>query len=115
MEDNYEGDLFVNSPIPHLYNLSHKAGPVGLATLSDIPLVTSHGLMFDVCHRLIAESYHDKDMVDIPLREVHKMLSNGLLKNGPTQRIEKPAVLLMGPWFWIYHHWMIEALPRFGH
>jgi capsular polysaccharide biosynthesis protein len=112
LEANYESSLFVNSLIPHLYNLNHRAGPVMLATLSNISLVTPHGLMIDADHQLIAESYHNKSMVDIPLREVKNMLSQDSLLDGPTMRIEGPAVLLLGPWSWIYHHWIIEALTR---
>ena len=109
---NSDSNLFMNSQIPHLYDLEHEAGQVGLVALSDITLATPHGLLFDKKHRLIAESYHNRDMVKIPLREVQTMLSEGLLKREPSEVIELPATLLLGPWSWIYHHWLIEDLSR---
>ena len=111
-QSNPDANLFLNSPIPHLYNLVHGAGPVGLASLTDIYLATPHGLLFDSKHRLISESYHNCEMVKIPLREVQTILSAGLLESGPTQIIKDPAILMFGPWSWIYHHWIIENLSR---
>ena len=35
---NSDSNLFINSQIPHLYDLEHKAGQVGLVALSDITL-----------------------------------------------------------------------------
>ena len=112
LPSNPDATLFLNSTIPHLYNLVHDAGPVGLASLAHVSLVTPHGLLFDGNHRLIAESYHNREMVEIPLREVKTILSEGLLESGPTKIIEEPAILMMGPWSWVYHHWLIEDLSR---
>ena len=112
LSSNPDATLFLNSPIPHLYNLVHGAGPVGLASLADISLATPHGLLFDCKNRLISESYHNREMVKIPLREVQTILSEGLLESGPTKIIEEPAILMMGPWSWVYHHWLIEDLSR---
>ena len=112
LSSNSDANLFLNSPIPHLYDLVHEVGQVGLASLADITLATPHGLLFDNNFRLIAESYHNKGMVKIPLREVQTILSSGLLTRGPSQIVESPAILLLGPWSWIYHHWLIEDLPR---
>ena len=112
LSSNPDAPLFLNSPIPHLYDLVHKAGPVGIAALTDVSLATPHGLLFDGHHRLIAESYHNQEMVKIPLREVQTILSAGLLKSGSTQTIESPAILMLGPWSWIYHHWLIEDISR---
>jgi len=109
---NPDANLFVNSSIPHLYDLVHKAGPVGLASLTDVCVATPHALLFDGHHRLIAESYHNQEMVRIPVREVQTMLSAGLLEGEATHKISRPAILLLGPWSWIYHHWMIEDLSR---
>jgi capsular polysaccharide biosynthesis protein len=110
--DNPDADLFVNSPIPHLYELEHGSAPVELAVMSSVTLATPHGFIFDAEKRLISESFHDGDMVEIPLREVQTMLSDGLLERTPTQRIDSPAMLMMGPWSWVYHHWMLEDLLR---
>jgi capsular polysaccharide biosynthesis protein len=112
LQSNPDAHLFLNSPIPHAYDLAHKVGPVGLAALAEVSLATPHGLLFDRAQRLIAESYHDSEMVKIPLREVQTILSRGLLKREPTRSIESPAILLMGPWSWVYHHWLIEDLSR---
>ena len=109
---NPDAELFLNSPIPHLFNLVHEAGQVGLASLADVSLVTPHGLLFDNDSRLMADSYHNKEMIKIPLREVQSMLSAGLHTNGPQRVVDKPAILLLGPWSWIYHHWLIEDLTR---
>jgi hypothetical protein len=112
LTSNPDATLFLNSPIPYLYDLTHKVGPVGLAALAEVTVATPHGLLFDRGQRLIAESYHNCEMVKIPLREVQTILSTGLLKTRPTRLIENPALLLMGPWSWIYHHWLIEDLSR---
>jgi capsular polysaccharide biosynthesis protein len=112
LSSNPDATLFLNSPIPHLYNLVHGAGPVGLASLADVSLATPHGLLFDGKNRLISESYHNREMVQIPLREVQTILSAGLLENGSTGIIERPAILMIGPWSWVYHHWLIENLSR---
>ncbi len=109
---NPDANLFVNSSIPHLYDLAHKTGPVGLASLTDVCVATPHALLFDGLHRLIAESYHNQEMVRIPMREVQTMLSTGLLEGEATHKINRPAILLLGPWSWIYHHWIIEDLSR---
>ena len=112
LNSNSDSNLFLNSPIPHLYDLGHKVGPVGVAALAEVSLATPHGLLFDQDQRLIAESYHNSEMVKIPLREVQTILSRGLLKRKPTRSIESPAILLVGPWSWVYHHWLIEDLSR---
>ncbi len=112
IENNPDADLFVNSPIPHLYDTTHRAGPATFAALSNIHLVTPHGFLVNAENRMIAESYHNAEMLNIPLREVHSLLANGLIESGSTQEVEAPALLLMGPWSWIYHHWMMEDLPR---
>jgi len=59
LSSNSDANLFLNSPIPHLYDLVHEVGQVGLASLADITLATPHGLLFDNNFRLIAESYHN--------------------------------------------------------
>ena len=103
---------FINSPIPHFYELVHRAEPVTLSILSNVYLTTPHGLMFDADRHLIAESYHNASMVEIPLREVTTILANGVFNAQPTSIIEAPALLALGPWSWIYHHWLLEILPR---
>ena len=112
LSGNSDADLFVHSPIPHLYKSTHIAGRVSLAVLSDIRMLTPHGLLFDSGGNLIAESYHNSKMVQIVLREVQTMLSDGLVNTEPTKTIKTPAMLLMGPWSWVYHHWILENLPR---
>ena len=110
MEENIDPNSFKKLPIP--YDLEHKVDPIGLAGLSKVNLLTPHGFLFDSNSRLIGESWHNAQMVKTPLREVQTILSHGLLEREPTFRIKDPAVLLMGPWSWIYYHWIFEDLTR---
>lgn len=112
MEENIDPDLFKKLPIPYYYDLEHRVDPVGLAGLSKVKLLTPHGFLFDSNSRLIGESWHNAQMVKSPLREVQTILSHGLLNSEPTFRIKEPAALLMGPWSWVYYHWIFENLTR---
>ena len=112
LEENIDPDSFKKLPIPYYYDLEHRVDSVGLAGLSKVNLLTPHGLLFDSNWHLIGESYHNAQSVKTPLREVETILSRGLLNREPTFRIKDPAVLLMGPWSWVYYHWIFEDLTR---
>jgi capsular polysaccharide biosynthesis protein len=112
LEANDDAAKFINSPIPHFYELVHRAEPVTLSILNNINIATPHGLMFEEGRHLIAESYHNDSMVEIPLREVTSILANGVLAAPATASVEAPALLALGPWSWVYHHWLLEILPR---
>ncbi len=105
-------DLFTGSPVIHRYDLIHGAGPVGLASLSHILLATPHGFMFSPDGSPYAESYHNDEMAGIPYKEVRELAERLLADGGSYRRTEEPAILLMGPWSWNYHHWLLEDLPR---
>jgi len=112
MEENIDPNSFKKLPIPYHYNLEHRADPVGLAGLSNVNLLTPLGLLFDSNWNLIGESYHNTQSVKTALREVQTILSRGLLNREPTFRIKDPAILLIGPWSWVYYHWIFEDLTR---
>ncbi|NQV54328.1 MAG: glycosyltransferase family 61 protein [Rhodospirillales bacterium] len=106
-----EGRLFRTSPIPHAYDEIHRSGPVHLAALTDARMISPHGFVFDAENRLIADSYHNRDMVGIPLKEAEDLCGE-LLAAGDLAQVEEPAFCLCGPWSWVYHHWLLETLPR---
>ncbi len=106
------GELFTGSPIIHHYSRSHGSDPVGLASLRDIILATPHGFLFTDDLVPVADSYHIKKMAAIPYREVRDLAQSLLADPTGYNRIEEPAVLMIGPWSWNYHHWLLEDLPR---
>ncbi len=112
LEANDDAAKFINSPIPHYYELIHRAEPVTLSILNNVNLATPHGLMFEARGHLLGESYHNASMVEIPLREVTSIIANGVLATPATTNIEEPALLLMGSWSWVYHHWLLENISR---
>ena len=50
--------------------------------------------------------------MELAFREVKSLLSSGLLSPKNAKNICGPAMLMLGPWSWVYHHWIIEDLSR---
>ena len=112
LEGNDDAHYFTDSPVPILYEPMHRTGSITLAALSDVALFTAHAYLVDRNDRVIAETYHNRDIVRVLLGETDQRTVERLSKGGTQRRVEDPVFCPFGPWSWIYHHWLIETLPR---
>ena len=103
---------FAAAPAPPPYTDVHSTGSAFVAALEDVMLVTPHAFLASADGKLIADGYHNETFVRIPFKEGAALYDRLLADRRTHRRVSEPALAMIGPWSWIYHHWLFELLPR---
>jgi hypothetical protein len=128
MATSPEAGLFRDTPIPHRYADSHAAGEAFIATLGNARIATPYAFIFNQDGILFNDSYHNRDMISMPLERMEHFIRadlnfsvkkdtftvpiNTVRYDWPPKKIEQPCILLASPWCEGYHHWLLETLPK---
>ena len=119
-----DADLFRNSPVRHRYADTHEAGEVFITTLGQARIATPYAFIFNQSGVLFSDSYHNQDMVAMPIERMEHFIkvdlqmsikddafnvpANTVRFDWPPKQIEQPCLLLASPWCEGYHHWILE-------
>ena len=128
MATSPEAGLFRDTPVPHRYADSHAAGEAFIATLGNARIATPYAFIFNQDGILFNDSYHNRDMISMPLERMEHFIRadlnfsvkedtftvpiNTVRFDWPPKKIAQPCILLASPWCEGYHHWILETLPR---